>query len=132
MNLAPLLESGWVIQLHAGTAVAGVILGAMQFAMKKGTTVHRTIGWIWMTLIGVTAFGSFFINEIRMLGPFSPIHILSAVTLYSIYESLTAIRVGNVARHKQGVIVIYVFGLIIAGLFTLAPGRILYRVFFGA
>jgi uncharacterized membrane protein len=44
---------------------------------------------------------------------------------------MLAIRRGDVRQHGKSMRGVYVGGLLIAGLFTLAPGRILYRVLFG-
>jgi len=38
----------------------------------------------------------------------------------------------NVRGHKMTMIAMYLGALVIAGIFTFAPGRILYRVLFGA
>ena len=45
----------------------------------------------------------------------------------------TAIRIGvwNIAAHKASMRGMYFGGLMIAGLLTFIPGRIVYRMFFG-
>jgi uncharacterized membrane protein len=57
--------------------MAAFALGIVQFAAPKGTLPHRTIGWIWVLLMFAVAISSFWIHEIRLVGPFSPIHLLS-------------------------------------------------------
>ena len=83
-----------------------------------------------MVLISGVALSSFFIHTIKMLGPFSPIHLLSAYTLYSVYEAITSARAGNIAQHKSTMIRLYGLALILTGAFTLLPGRIMHTVFF--
>ena len=51
MSLAPLLQAGPVIQIHAFAAMAAFVLGLVQFAGPKGTVPHRIRGWIWVSLL---------------------------------------------------------------------------------
>ena len=81
MSLAPLLDAAPAIPLHAFAAMAAFALGLVQFAAPKGTLPHRTVGWIWVGLMAIVAASSFWIHEIRLLGPWSPIHLLSIFTL---------------------------------------------------
>jgi uncharacterized membrane protein len=41
------------------------------------------------------------------------------------------VRRGNISGHRNAMLGLYVGGLLIAGGFTLFPGRLLHRVFFG-
>ena len=131
MTLAPLLNAAPVIQLHAFAAFAAFVLGAVQFAAPKGTLPHRTIGWIWVTLMVVIAASSFLIHELRIIGPFSPIHLLSIFTLVTVPLAVFAARRHQVERHRRAMTGIFVGALVIAGLFTLLPGRIMHAVVFG-
>jgi uncharacterized membrane protein len=81
MSLAPLLEAAPAIPVHAFAAMAAFALGLVQFAAPKGTLPHRTLGWIWVALMATVAASSFWIHQIRLLGPWSPIHLLSIFTL---------------------------------------------------
>lgn len=44
VSFAPLIESGWLITLHASTALMSLVLGVLMFARPKGTLAHRTLG----------------------------------------------------------------------------------------
>jgi uncharacterized membrane protein len=81
VTLTPLLTADPVIQVHAFAAMSAFGLGVIQLAAAKGTPPHRTIGWIWVALMTVIAVSSFWIHTIRLVGPFSPIHLLSIFTL---------------------------------------------------
>jgi len=131
MTLTPLLNAAPVIQLHAFAAMAAFGLGAVQFAAPKGTLPHRTIGWIWVTLMVVVAASSFSIHELRMIGPFSPIHLLSIFTLVTVPLAVFAAHRHRVDRHRKAMTSIFIGALVIAGLFTFWPGRIMYAVAFG-
>ena len=108
-----------VILIHLTTALAAVVVGAAMFLQKKGTPLHRLSGRLWIMLMAVTALVSF---GIRAHGHFSWIHLLSLLTLYVIGQALWSIRRRDIARHRRFVTGAYT-GLVIAGVFTLLPGR---------
>jgi len=132
MSLAPLLEAAPAIPLHAFAAMAAFVLGLVQFAAPKGTLPHRTIGWIWVVLMLIVAASSFWIHQIRLVGPFSPIHLLSIFTLVVLPLAVWRAHTHRVADHRRMMIFIFAGALVVAGLFTLVPGRIMHRVIFGA
>lgn len=131
MSLTPLLEAGWLISVHASAAIAAFALGAVQLAAPKGTLPHRTLGYVWVTLMVVVAGTALFIYTIRLVGPFSPIHLLALYTLYSLAVAVRSARKGQVKEHKSAMVQTYLGALVIAGLFTFWPGRIMHQVVFG-
>ena len=131
MSLAPLLNAAPVIQIHAFAAIGAFALGLVQLAAPKGTLPHRTIGWIWVALMAVIAVSSFWIHELRIVGPFSPIHLLSIFTLVMLPLAVMHARRHNVTRHKQAMIGIFTGALLVAGAFTFLPGRIMHAVALG-
>ncbi|HUC48698.1 MAG TPA: DUF2306 domain-containing protein [Xanthobacteraceae bacterium] len=132
MNLAPLLQAGPAIQIHAFTAMAAFALGVAQLAAPKGTLPHRTLGWVWVTLMLVVCISSFFIHQLRMWGQWSPIHLLAVYTLIMLPLAVLAAHRHEVTRHRGRMIGLFVGALVLAGLFTLWPGRIMYQVVFGS
>ena len=131
MSLAPLLDAAPAIPLHAFAAMAAFALGIVQFAAPKGTLPHRTIGWIWVLLMVAVAISSFWIHTIRLVGPFSPIHLLSIFTLAMLPLAVWRARHHEVVGHRRIMIFIFAGALVVAGLFTLLPGRIMHAVVFG-
>jgi uncharacterized membrane protein len=131
MSLAPLLDAAPAIPLHAFAAMAAFALGLVQFAAPKGTLPHRTIGWIWVGLIAMAAISSFWIHQIRLLGAWSPIHLLSIFTLVVLPLGVWRAHHHDIANHRRIMIFIFAGALVIAGLFTLVPGRIMHSVVFG-
>jgi uncharacterized membrane protein len=81
--------------------------------------------------MAVIALSSFFIHEIKMVGPFSPIHLLSIFTLVMLPLAVLHARRHNVKMHRGAMIGIFVGALVIAGAFTFVPGRIMHAVAFG-
>ena len=102
MSLAPLLDAARTIPLHAFAAMAAFALGLVQFAAPKGTLPHRTVGWIWVLLMLAVAISSFWIHQIRLVGPFSPIHLLSIFTLVMLPLAVLAGAPASVSRHSEG------------------------------
>jgi uncharacterized membrane protein len=131
MTLAPLLEAPLAIQLHAYAALGAFLLGAVQLAGVKGTGRHRALGYIWVVLMLVVAASSFWIHELRIWGPWSPIHLLSIFTLAMLPVGVWHARTHAVMRHRWTMIAIFSGALAVAGLFTFAPGRIMSRVVLG-
>lgn len=131
MTLAPLLNASPVVRFHAFFAFAAIALGAVQFLAPKGTLPHRTIGWAWATLMILIAGTSLFIHTIRTWGPWSPIHLLSLFTLVVVPLAVLRARQHNVRAHRLAMIWIFALALVVTGLFTLAPGRIMNEVVFG-
>ena len=131
MSLSPLLDAQPAIPVHALAAMAAFVLGVVQLAAPKGTLPHRTIGWIWVLLMLAVAASSFWIHQIKLWGPWSPIHLLSIFTLIMIPLGVWQAHRHQVAGHRNIMIGIFSGALVIAGLFTLAPGRIMHAVVFG-
>ena len=119
------------IPLHAIMAMIAIILGGIQLSMKKGGPIHKLFGRIWVGLMMIVAISSFFIHEIKLWGAYSPIHLLSLWTIFILGVGIYYVRVGNIKRHKQTMITLYFFALIVAGFFTLYPGRIMHQILIG-
>jgi uncharacterized membrane protein len=131
MSLTPLLAAPVVIQIHAFSAIAATGLGAVVLFAHKGTPLHKLMGRVWVLLMLTVATSALFINEIRMIGPFSPIHLFVFVTYGGIGYALWQIRRGDVARHRAAMQSVYFQALLLTGAFTLLPGRRMHDVVFG-
>jgi len=131
MSFAPLTNAALVVQIHAGFAAFVLLLTAGIFSMPKGSPLHRSMGWIWVISMAVIAISSFWINEMRWIGPFGPIHLLSAFVLYSLVTGVRAARSGRVIEHKRTMKNLALYGLLVAGAFTFLPGRLMHDVFLG-
>jgi uncharacterized membrane protein len=131
MSLAPLLDAAPQIPLHAFAAMAAFVLGVVQFAAPKGTLPHRTIGWIWVALMAAVAVSSFWIHQLRLVGPFSPIHLLSILTLLVLPLAVWRAHHHDVRKHQIAMVSLFTGALVVAGVFTLLPGRIMHAVVFG-
>lgn len=128
MSLTPLLAASATIQLHAFAALAALGLGLVQVLAPKGTLPHRTLGWAWVGLMAVVALSSFWITS---RGAYSWIHLISGWTLLVLPLAVLAARRGRVVTHRRSMMSLFLGALVIAGAFTLLPGRIMGAVVFG-
>ena len=131
MTLQPLLDASPAIQVHAFAAMAAFALGFVQLAAPKGTLPHRTVGYVWVVLMLVICITSFWIQDLRVWGPWSPIHLLSIFTLATLPFAILHARRHRVSQHRNAMIAMFAGALLIAGLFTFVPGRIMHAVAFG-
>jgi uncharacterized membrane protein len=129
MNWTPLIEAGPLVQGHIIAAVLSALVGAAQFVGRKGTSVHKTLGWLWIGLIAITAGSSIFMRNLND-GGFSFTHGFTALAALGVPAAVLAIRRGDIMLHRNFMVAVYVGGLLIAGMFTLTPGRLLHDVMF--
>ncbi len=111
-----------VIVTHASLAATAVVLGAALLRARKGTRAHRTAGWVWVLSMAGVAGLSF---AIRGPNGYSWIHALSVFTLMSLVWGVLFARLHRVQRHRFTMISMYVGALLVTGLFTLLPNRLL-------
>jgi len=132
MTLAPVLAAPAAVLLHLVTVLPAAGIGAwLILASRKGALWHRRMGYLFLALMTVTALSTVFVREIDPDGGLSPIHLLIPVTLLGVGGGLIAARRHDVRRHKRVMLALYLGALVLAGAFTLMPGRLLHRVFFG-
>ena len=131
MTLQPLLDASPAIQIHVAAAVAAFVLGAVILFRRKGDRPHRLGGRLWVGLMLVVTLSSVFIHTIRVWGIWSPIHLLSIFVLFNVPFAVWLARKHNVRGHRGWMIGIFAGALLIAGIFTFVPGRIMHAVVFG-
>lgn len=117
-----------VIAAHAAMAGAALLVGAAVLARPKGTASHRALGWTWVVLMASVASISF---AIRYNG-FSWIHGLSVYTLFALAFGVMHARRRKIKAHRLTMISIFVGALLITGLFTLLPQRLIGQAVWGA
>lgn len=128
MNIEAFFGAPWHIQLHAASAIAAVLLGAMQLIAPKGTLPHRQLGYVWVLLMVITATTAIFI---RSTGHFSWIHIFVPLTFIFIALLILEARKGLVAAHRNTVLGTYLGALFVPGVISFLPGRLMHTVAFG-
>jgi uncharacterized membrane protein len=134
MTLEPALMAALPVQIHLATVLPAFVIGAyLIIVSRKGAPAHRVLGYIYLTLMTITAVTALFIHELNPSGPFgfSLIHLFVPLTLYGVVAAIWNARTHNISGHRSAMIGTYIGGLLIAGAFTFLPGRIMYRIFFG-
>jgi len=127
-DLAPLFAQSWVVQFHVATVAVALVLGPVQFILRKGTALHRVLGWIWALAMLSTAVATLFIRDMND-GAFSMIHLFSVMTLIGVPSAVWLAQTGRTGAHQRTVIGLYI-GLVIAGVTAIAPGRVIWEMFF--
>lgn len=117
----------WALRIHVATVIPALFLGGPILWMRKGTPLHKILGRIWAMLMVTTAISSFWLQG--LIGTIGPIHFFSVVTLISIPRAIYFARKGDFVKHQRSMTGPYI-GLLIAGLFSFLPGRMLGQIAF--
>lgn len=115
-----------VVWFHIVTIGLALVLTPTILLRRKGNKLHRWLGYIWVALMVSTALATFNITMIND-GSFSPIHLLSVLTLYVCGKLVWNARKHKVHSHLNNVRGIIVGALLIAGFFTFPFNRLLGR-----
>lgn len=129
-----LLQRHPLIFLHLVTALSALVLGGIILSGRKGTWNHRTMGWTWVALMAGTTLASAFIRDFRLpnLWGYTPIHGFTLYVAVMLPLAVTYARRGNLAAHRKAMRGIYFGGCVVAGIFTLLPGRFLGSLLWGS
>ena len=126
-----------IIYVHAALALLAIPLGLYIFITKKGTKNHKMLGRTWVTVLMIVSLTAIFIQAINP-GQYSLIHLLIPWTIGSLIYSIWNIKKFKKTRierykfaHMYSMIGVYVGALLIAGAFTLMPGRFFHEILFG-
>ncbi|AZO81483.1 MULTISPECIES: DUF2306 domain-containing protein [unclassified Bosea (in: a-proteobacteria)] len=127
MTLAPLLAAPTIMQVHVLSALISLAAGLTVLVLRKGTARHRLIGWVFVVAMALTAASSAFITS---NGRYSAIHLLSVLTIVNLPYAIIMRRRGNIVAHRSAMLWLFA-GLVVAGAFTLVPGRLMNKLAFG-
>lgn len=120
-----------IVKAHVLGAVSAILIGGVLMTARKGVTFHRTLGWIWAGAMGLTAGASLFITGLN--GDYwSFIHLFTGWTLIMLPLALIAAKQHKVGVHRRTMMGLFYGGLIINGFIAFLPGRVMWRLFFGA
>lgn len=129
LDASPFLTAPAMVKVHVLAAVTAFFVGLILLAGVKGNLMHRTLGYGWVAAMAATAISSFML--FGPIGSFlSLIHALSAWTLIVLPMGVAAARGGKIRAHAQRMTGVFTGGMLIAGLFTFLPGRLMWDLFF--
>lgn len=125
-----LLQQHPLVFFHLVTALGALVLGLFILARRKGTGSHRVLGWCWVALMAGTALASAFIRDYSLpnIAGFTPIHAFTVLVAWQLPMGIRHIRRGQVAAHRKTMRGLYLGACVLAGVFTLLPGRFLGRL----
>ncbi|MEM8551307.1 MAG: DUF2306 domain-containing protein [Pseudomonadota bacterium] len=125
-----LLQAVPPIPGHAIAAIAATGLGVWQLFSAKRGRWHVLRGTLFVIALGYVALSGLFITR-SADGSYSWIHTLIPVTLIGLFYGVAAVFSGNREGHGRSMTMLFVFALVVTGLFTFVPGRIMHSVVFG-
>lgn len=125
MLLSPL------IAIHLTAALGTVVLGPIALWARQGRVqrphLHRAFGYAWVTLMVATALSALFIRDPRLpnIAGYTPIHLFVPYVAYSLFTAFRQLARGSIAGHRKAMQRLYIGACVVAGAFTLMPGRYL-------
>ena len=122
-----LLDRHPLIFSHVLLALGALALGIFILLLRKGDTRHRTLGWVWVVLMGGAALTSAFIRDFHLpnIAGFTPIHAFTALVAVELPRAVWHVRHGRVQAHRQAMRGLYIGGCVVAGTLAFLPGRFL-------
>ena len=118
-----------LVYAHLSTVLPAFVIGTYMMFSRKGSKMHRLLGKIYMVLMMTTAIIALFIKaELgpQLFGHFGFIHLFSIMVLFAVPKAYFAATRHDRRTHAISMVNVYVGGLLIAGGFTLMPGRLMH------
>lgn len=135
-----------LIAFHMGAALLALVIGPVVLWSRRGQgriapgrpggprpTLHRALGAVWVLTMATAAVSAIFIRSVNLpnIAGFSPIHLLIPLTLGTLVYAFVALRRGRIGAHRQAMVTLYISACLVAGAFTLLPGRYLGQLVWG-
>lgn len=126
-----------LVAVHLTSALLAVVTGPVALWARKGATqrprLHRAFGYAWVTLMIIAAVSALFIpaTVVPLAFGLGIIHLLSFLTLTMLGVSFWFLAKGNIEGHRKTMQNLYIQACLVAGAFTLLPGRFLGNLVWG-
>jgi uncharacterized membrane protein len=131
MDWTPLGNSSIALRIHLATIIPSFFLGTwLLFASRKGSRLHRGLGFLYLSLMTITATAAIFIRDLNH-GNFSFFHLFIPLTYWGVFGALWNVRRRDINGHKRAMLGLYIGGILVAGALTFSPGRMMHRIFLG-
>lgn len=131
MSLSPLLSDTPFIAVHTASALLALAIGPLAILRRRRDRLHRLAGRAWVGLMVLALVSAFGIHGGGVIGPFSALHLLPVVVGVMLWRAVAAIRAGDLVAHGRTMVQLYIWSLLVAGAFTLLPGRRMNAVLLG-
>lgn len=125
------------ITLHIGAALTALLIGPVALWARRGATqrprLHRAFGYAWVTLMVITAITALFIRDFALpnFRGFTLIHLLIPYVFAQLGAGFWFLARQNISAHRRAMQGTYIGACLIAGAFTLLPGRYLGQMVWG-
>ena len=125
------------IAIHISAALGTIASGPVAlWARRSGAQrprLHRAFGYAWVTLMLVAATSAIFIRDFHLpnINGFTLIHLLIPVVYSTLVLAFWFLARGNITGHRKTMQGLYVGACLVAGVFTLLPGRFLGNLVLG-
>ena len=126
------------IAIHVAAAAAAIAIGPVALWARQGATqrprLHRAAGYAWVTLMVAAAVSALFITGGGgpRWGSLGLIHLLIPVTLGGLTLSFVRLARRDITGHRTLMQRTYIGACLVAGAFTLLPGRLLGHSLWGS
>lgn len=129
-NLQVFGEADTAVQIHIVFALLAIVVTPVVIWRRQRDRVHKMAGYFWATAMAGTALSSFAISNFGLIGPFSPLHALAVLTLWTLFTTIRAAIRRDIKRHKIGLRNLATYGLGIPMVLNFLPDRTFTRAFF--
>lgn len=125
------------VAIHLTAALAAVALGPVALWARRirhqRPRLHRAFGYAWVTAMVATALSALFIQSrtVVNIGGYTPIHLLVPVVLAMLFLAFRCLVRGHIDGHRKTMQRLYFGACVVAGGFTLLPGRYLGNLVWG-
>lgn len=85
-------------------------IGGWLLLAKKGTTLHKQLGKLWLVLMLITATSAIFIQS---SGGYIWVHLFVPVTFHAAWKVVATARRGDIQAHKRHLVFTYMTALMI-------------------
>jgi uncharacterized membrane protein len=118
------------IKIHLVTALIALVLGGVLMTVRKGRTFHRVAGWVWVSLVMVTAGATLFITSLNH-GRWSILHLFTGWVLLVLPLAVIWAKRREVSRHRKTMMGLFYGGFAMNLFIAMIPGRTLWMMFLG-
>jgi uncharacterized membrane protein len=118
------------IKIHLIAALAALVLGGVLMAVRKGRLFHRVAGWVWVSLVSVTAGATLFITTLNH-GKLGLLHLFTGWVLLILPLAVMAAKRHDVVKHRGRMMGLFYGGFAINLFIAFIPGRLMWMMFFG-
>lgn len=131
----PLLAAPTMVQLHASTGFVALALGALRLVWPRQERAEQALGWGFLAVLVLSALSALALSPPHgapNLYGVTPHHGFIILALAGAGAAVAAARKGDRLGRQRIVTATFAGVLLMAGLFEMAPGRMLNTVLAGA